>query len=305
MLKLIKNHLVYVIVIFLLLIICGYFLFIKLTATERSFIYIDNDYFASNYEFPYNFHEISKYKLPVELKEISGLAWFNDSLLVCVQDEKGIIYLYNIEKQSIAGSYKFEKKGDYEGVEVIDNTPWILRSDGLIFQVYDFMEENFQIATYETGLNSENDAEGLAYNPVSNQLLIACKGSPVPEQKETPDNKVKAIFNFDFRADNKVSKEPAFIIDANMFKTHKNEQLLFSPAGVAVHPITFDIYIITSVGKMLFVYSQTGELLAAVSLDIKAFKQPEGICFAKNGDLFISNEGRGGRGNILKILYKK
>jgi len=102
--KSIKNQITYIVVISSLLICCGYFLFYKLSSATQQYIYIDDDYFATNYKFLYNFDEIIKCKLPVELKEISGLAWFSDSLLACVQDEKGIIYLYNFEKQEISKS---------------------------------------------------------------------------------------------------------------------------------------------------------------------------------------------------------
>jgi hypothetical protein len=38
--------------------------------------------------------------------------------------------------------------------------------------------------------------------------------------------------------------------------------------------------------------------------DKKLFRQPEGICFKPNGDLFISNEGDGGKAKILKFKYR-
>jgi uncharacterized protein YjiK len=34
-------------------------------------------------------------------------------------------------------------------------------------------------------------------------------------------------------------------------------------------------------------------------------KQPEGICFAPEGDLYISSEGRGADGFILRFAYAK
>ena len=36
-------------------------------------------------------------------------------------------------------------------------------------------------------------------------------------------------------------------------------------------------------------------------LDEKLFRQPEGICFSPEGDMYISNEGQGGKGYILKF----
>jgi hypothetical protein len=40
------------------------------------------------------------------------------------------------------------------------------------------------------------------------------------------------------------------------------------------------------------------------TLDKRIFRQPEGISFSSGGDLYISNEGDNGRGNILKFKYQ-
>ena len=56
---------------------------------------------------------------------------------------------------------------------------------------------------------------------------------------------------------------------------------------------------------MLMVLDRNGKVLDLQDLDNKLFLQPEGICFSPQGDLFISNEGRGGKGYILKFKYLK
>ena len=58
---------------------------------------------------------------------------------------------------------------------------------------------------------------------------------------------------------------------------------------------------ISNIGKLLIVMDRRGEILDIHALDIKLFRQPEGICFSPSGDLFISNEGQGGKGYILKF----
>jgi len=40
-------------------------------------------------------------------------------------------------------------------------------------------------------------------------------------------------------------------------------------------------------------------------LDPQLYNQPEGMTFAPNGDLYISNEGGEGIATILKFVYKK
>jgi len=56
------------------------------------------------------------YKLLAELVEISGLAYWKEDILLCVEDEKGYLYLYDHGKEEIIQVIKFGKKGDYEVV---------------------------------------------------------------------------------------------------------------------------------------------------------------------------------------------
>jgi streptogramin lyase len=46
-----------------------------------------------------------------------------------------------------------------------------------------------------------------------------------------------------------------------------------------------------------------GAVKQVFKLDKATFRQPEGICFAANGDLYISNEAQDATGNILLFKY--
>ena len=61
---------------------------------------------------------------------------------------------------------------------------------------------------------------------------------------------------------------------------------------------------ISSVGKLLTIMDREGLILGVQALDPNLFRQPEGICFSPEGDLYISNEGKGGKGYVLKFKPK-
>ena len=61
----------------------------------------------------------------------------------------------------------------------------------------------------------------------------------------------------------------------------------------------------TSVGKLLVIADPKGKVEEVFKLDPVMFNQPEGLTFAPNGDLYISNEGGEGIATILKFNYKK
>ena len=73
-----------------------------------------------------------KVELSKELKEISGLTWYNGQL-GAVQDESGRLYLLDSKTGAIEEKVKFSLPGDFEGVEVVGNTFYAITSSGTLF----------------------------------------------------------------------------------------------------------------------------------------------------------------------------
>ena len=254
---------------------------------------------TSNVMFPYKLQQYTKkYKLPSKLVEISGISFMNEEELACIQDEKGILFTFNLKKEKVVNELRFTKNGDFEDVEIIGNTAYVLRSDGVIFKV-DLVEGNNGVVELDNPLNEKNDTEGLGYDSETNSLLIACKARSGIGKHVVGFRAIYA-YNLDSQ---QLSEKPIYAIDLEHLEELADARVPFEPSGVAIHPITGDTYIISSVGKALIVLDSQGEIKHLQSLNHKGFKQPEGICFAKNGDMYISNEGRGGKGNILSFDY--
>ena len=264
--------------------------------------------------FPYNLNTPNaRHKLPDKLVEISGLDYMGNGQVVCVNDEKGDVFVYDLTKGEVVAKVDFEKGGDYEGIEWADDKLYILRSDGDLYRVKKFNTEDQKTKKYETPLSTGNDAEGLAYDAVNNRLLVACKGSP---GKEESLRGKKAVYAFNLET-KEMAEEPAITIDLKNLRNWKGSNkvaetydkvsefftgtnITFNPSGIAVHPISGYIYLIATSGKLLVVLNKAGkEVLHIEKLAPATFKQPEGITFSETGNLIISNEGRGGKANIL------
>jgi len=115
------------------------------------------------------------YTVPEELKEISGISFVNDSLLVAIQDEDGILYFYDLKQEKVVRQYEFWKGKDYEDLCVVDKDLYILNSAGTIYELKNFMQGPSKPAVYKTGLTKENNIEGLAFDRKNNRLLLAVK----------------------------------------------------------------------------------------------------------------------------------
>jgi len=78
-----------------------------------------------------------------------------------------------------------------------------------------------------------------------------------------------------------------------------NPEFSLGPSGIAVDPINNDIYVISSVGKVMLVFDHTAKLKDIIKLQKSIFVQPEGISFDSKGNLYISNEGK----KVMEQLY--
>ena len=257
------------------------------------------------------------YELPDILREISGISWFRDNKIACIQDEKGIVFLFDIKKEKVSASYKFGKPADYEDIAITNDTAWVLESNGTIYKVTNFFEDNRKTFVYPTILSAKNNTEGLVYDKGENNLLIACKNEPsIKGQKKLTG--FKAIYSFS-TSDNKLKEKPEFLIDLASFTNLKEknyfakvssdlaktlnltDDAVFRPSGLAIHPIDDELYIISATPGKLIVMSRNGDIRYITTLGKQLFSQAEGICFSPEGDLYISNEGKYGNGNILKF----
>ncbi len=253
----------------------------KKTQTETATI--------QNVNLPYDFENpTEKYDLPDKLKEISGLSYYKKNQLVCVNDEQGKIFIYDINDKKIVNKIPFDKDGDYEGVEVVGDEVFVLRSDGKLkgFKIGEAFEREIDCSEPEVV-----EYEGLSYDPKSKYLLLVAK-----ERRKDVDDK-KMVYAYDF--DRKVLFKHISIPEEQVKDEANGKD--FKPSGIAVHPQTGQVFIIASSGKKLLILSEKGQKEALISLNSKVYRQPEGICFSPDGQLFISSEGKDGDGYILRF----
>jgi hypothetical protein len=238
----------------------------------------------------YNFEEPNKiWELPGILKEISGIVVLNDSTMLCQQDEKGYLFFFNLEKKQIAHKIRFGNDGDYEDVSIANNKIYILKSNGWIYEI-DKNKPDLKPIIFKTGLSLRNNTEGLCFDESNNSLLIACKNKTGIKNAIRYD---KAVYAFDLTS-KKLSEEPFLHFNLKDF----------SPSAISIHPLTKHIFMLSTSKKKIIEFSNDGKILYANRLKHSRFKQPEGLCFSKNGDLYISNEGKSGKANILQFKIK-
>ena len=114
------------------------------------------------------------YVLPQILKEISGITAIDGSSVACVQDERGIVFIHDINSNQTIRQFNFGSSGDYEDIARVGNTLYIVNSSEVLTEITDFKSVKFKAENYMTGIPGK-DIEGLCYDKKNNRLLIAPK----------------------------------------------------------------------------------------------------------------------------------
>jgi uncharacterized protein YjiK len=225
--------------------------------------------------------------LSKNLKEISGISHYAENQVICVNDEHGQLFIYDFKKQEVIDTLDFDTEGDYEAVEFVNNIAYVLQSNG---QIIGFNVSTKDLKTFDCRQDEVEEYEGLGYEPKTNCLLLAAK-----EMKGD-----KTIYQFDLN--NEILSEK-FKISKNYISKNGKDGKEFKPSGIAVHPITEDIYVLASAGKKLLVFNSVGKIQLQYNLDKDQFPQPEGICFTPSAELIIASEGKNGQASISYFSF--
>ncbi|HMX40538.1 MAG TPA: SdiA-regulated domain-containing protein [Saprospiraceae bacterium] len=240
------------------------------------------------------------------LQEISGLSPTQEpGVFLAIADEKGeIFFIDGNGGGAIYTRVQFRDRGDFEGVEKVDKKMYAIKSDGDLYEISKWKNGNPEVKVFDTPLNKTDDVEGLGYDPMRKSLLVACKGNPESDS-------LRGIFAFSIEK-NEMDPKPVYVIDPkeiNRLLPYDGDDKggrFFSPSGVAVHPKTHDIYVISTALKRLAILDHdTGKIRHAVRLDKRILPQPEGIAFDAEGNLFLSSEGKKGEGMLLRFDLRK
>mgnify|MGYP003578258852 CR=1 FL=1 len=234
-----------------------------------------------------------KWNMPAVLKEVSGIAYIDNERFACIQDEQGVIYIYNRTSGKIEKEIPFASPGDFEDIALVEGTAWVVRADGKLFEVD---MNSGKAKQHSTALTEAHNVEGLAYDKANNRLLLAIK------DEEPSGAAYKGIYGFDLSGKT-MAKEPVYRIDLEheIFDAGKGKKAkAINPAALGIHPSTGEIYVTDGPKSRLLIMDNKGAIKELVQLG-KTFEQPEGLAFSPEGDLYIANEGNKQPGNILAV----
>lgn len=236
------------------------------------------------------------------LNEISGIT-FNedDNTLLAISDSKEKVFQLNLDKQKLKDytDKVVPSNSDIEDVVKLGAYVYLLSSKGIIYEV-PVKKDSGSVKAYPFWSGDKNDFETLYYDPSADGLVMVCKKCPADKGKD-----VRSAYRFDLAKKQFDSSALYTFSTAELKDLLKDEEAKFEPSAAAIHPVNKRLYVLSSAGNLLVVADTRGKIMEAYQLNPDQFPQAEGIAFAPNGDMFITDEGKYGSATLQMFKYRK
>ena len=250
----------------------------------------------------YDFAHPKVLELPAELDEISGIAYYaKDTSVFAIIDEDGILFKIPLKNPNAFKQWKFDKKRDFEDIVLQDSIFYVLVSNGDIETIrFDADSMKSFKTNFSDQKKTATEFESLYKLPDSNRLVLLCKSC------EQDNKKSLSSFLYAYNKDSIGLYSPYKILHVEDVLQKTGIDKHIKPSAAAINPVTSELYVVSSIQKIIAIFSADGSFKELYKLDPAFYKQPEGIAFTPDGDLIISNEfADQGLATLLLMKNKK
>jgi uncharacterized protein YjiK len=228
------------------------------------------------------------------LREISGLALTPDERLLAVTDEKAIVYELDYQQGAVIKSFALGDpvvRGDFEGIAVLDDTIWLMTSDGTLLAAKEGPDGgSVPYRKFATGHGDYCELEGLAQDRVAGTLILACK-------EARPNSNDLLLFEWSASASGIEHLRDIKVPERSIVDILDKKR--FSPSGIAVDPLTDERVLVAARQNAIVRLTSAGTLTSAIILPKKKrHEQPEGIEMTRDGRMLIADEGAKGKARL-------
>ena len=224
--------------------------------------------------------------LPGRLDEVSGLAFSPDGRLFAHDDERGRIHEIDPASGEVGKRFDMGEelvRDDFEGIAIVGERFFLISSTGRLYETREGADrENMAYRVTDSGVGRSCEVEGLEYDPVGDDLLIACKVT-------LPDRGEIVIHRLPLQPDR---PRPEALRIPKTRLTAVGLAPEFDPSAIAVTPQGSWI-LLSGRHDALVEVTPEGEVLHGVELRKGRHPQSEGVAIGPDETLYVSDEKNG------------
>ncbi len=242
-------------------------------------------------------------ELPPDLAEVSGLAFTPDGRLLAHDDERGVVWRYDLERRRLAGRFGLGDRGgvlrgDFEDITVVGERLFLVTGTGAIYEGRIAPDGQVgRAARRIQGLGTGCEAEGMTWDPATESLLLLCKSTRSRKWKDQVV--ILAISPEAWRFE----EQPRILVPEKELENVTGEKR-FSGSGLTRHPRTGTYLLVAGPERAFAEVSAAGDVLGGGRLDKARHGQPEGIAVGPDLTLFISDEATRDAAAITAYAYR-
>jgi uncharacterized protein YjiK len=244
----------------------------------------------------------ARWELPATLREISGLAATPDGRVFAHADERALIVELDVPRQRAVKAFAMGRqgvRGDFEGIAVADGRFWLVTSDGILYESGEGQNGGYvAFRTYDTGVGTQCEVEGLAYDPTAAALLLACK---TPRARALRG--LVAVFAWSIPRRALVTRN-GVRVQANALARSAGVST-FHPSGLERDPTTGHWLLLAARERAVVEITPDGGIVAGAALSRRGHRQAEGIAVASDRTLLIGDEGAGRLGTLTVYRHAR
>jgi hypothetical protein len=241
--------------------------------------------------------------LPLDLAEISGIAFAPDGPLLAHGDEQAMIWQFDLRTRQLEGRFAFVGaggilRGDFEDIQVVGERVFLVTSNAVIYEGNIAPDGKTAESHARTkGLGGGCEVEGMSWDEPTRSLLLLCKTT---RSKQWSDRVVVVAVSVD---DWRFEPEPRILIKESHLEKFTGQKR-FNGSAIVRHPRTGTYLLVAGPQCAFAEVSPAGEVLGGGILHKSLHRQPEGLAIAPDLTLLVSDEAAGGEASITGYAFR-
>jgi hypothetical protein len=235
---------------------------------------------------------VARWILPARLAELSGMTLTADDRLFAHGDESGKVYQIDYRRGVIVKEFALGPPAvlaDFEAITAVGDSLILMTSRGVLYRFVEGEDgEGVEYIKVDTGLGDRCEFEGMAFDSLTNSLILACKNV-----RDNGRNDAMLLYRWPLGGDSTTAAQPPeeIVVPLSAMVGRLGWDR-FEPSDINISPRTGN-YVIVASGQQGLVEITPGGGVVFSRLLPRGHAQPEALAITHDNLLLLGDEAAG------------